>query len=118
MSSKIKNIILFSGIALALILVYAYFIKGDAGDEPLLSTTNNFPENTLTPETNPIVTTSQDFLTLLLSIKGIKLDDKIFSDPAFLSLRDSSIILTPDGNEGRPNPFAPIGSDVIIAPTQ
>ena len=57
--------------------------------------------------------TTQDFLTLLLSVKSISLDKDvaIFSDNAFIGLHDSSIILVPDGTEGRVNPFAPLGTD-------
>ena len=60
---------------------------------------------------------NQDFLSLLLNVKSIKLDSTIFDDPAFLSLYDSSITLTPDGTEGRVNPFAPLGADVVVAVT-
>lgn len=59
---------------------------------------------------------SKDFLTVLLSIKNINLDDSIFSNVAFMNLKDSTILLVPDGNEGRPNPFAPIGTDNNIVP--
>ena len=31
-------------------------------------------------------------------------------------MTDSSITLEPDGNEGRPNPFAPLGQDITPAP--
>ena len=64
------------------------------------------------PDANSLI--AKDFLNLLLNVKNIKLDDSIFADNAFNSLRDSSIVLTPDGNEGRPNPFAPLGSENII----
>ena len=47
------------------------------------------------------------------TVKNIKLNDAIFSDVTFNSLRDSSITLTPDGNEGRPNPFAQFGNENI-----
>jgi hypothetical protein len=60
---------------------------------------------------------AKDFFALLLNVKNIKLDDAILSDPAFLSLRDSSIVLVPDGNEGRPNPFAKFGNDAVVIPT-
>ena len=65
------------------------------------------------PQDSPV---NQDFLTILLNVKNVKLDDSIFSDPAFNSLRDSSIVLVPDNTEGRPNPFAPIGFEKIAAP--
>ena len=44
---------------------------------------------------------------VLLDLRAIRLDGQIFSDPAFQSLRDSSvdIVLEPIG---RVNPFAPL----------
>ena len=55
--------------------------------------------------------TTQDFLSTLLSVNNIKLDTTILSDPAFISLHDSTVLLTPDPNPGRPNPFAQFGDD-------
>ncbi len=50
-------------------------------------------------------------LATLSSIKSITLEDKIFTSNAFQSLVDGTVPLVKDGNEGRPNPFAPIGND-------
>jgi hypothetical protein len=113
MSDKLKNIILFAGILLVLGLGYAFF-SGNKDEAPLVATDylDTDPASTATPGS----LLASDFLPILLSIRGIHLDTSIFNDPAFLSLRDSSIELVPDGNEGRPNPFAPIGSDVVAAP--
>lgn len=118
---KIKNIIIFVIIAAIFVSVYVYFIKGSPDDAPTLVSSS---ENTVLPVSpsagtsatgsNPLIT--QDFLNLLLNVKTIKLNDAIFSDDAFIGLRDSSIILTPDGNEGRVNPFAPLGRDTVVAP--
>ena len=116
MNFNIKNAILFAGIALALILIYVFFIKGEPDEANLVSspTADSSPQNDDTlNKTSP---DTDAFLGVLLSIKNIKLDDSIFLNTAFLALRDSSIILTPDGNEGRPNPFAPIGSDAVEIP--
>ncbi len=117
-----KNIIIFITIGAAFVLVYFFFIKKDPVTPGLVSTT--------TLPLSPAGTTggvgataaesaaSKDFLTLLLSIRGIRLDDSILSDKAFKSLDGThSITLIPDGNEGRPNPFAPFGSDVVQTPT-
>ncbi len=110
--AKIKNIIIFGVIAIALILVYIFFIKPSPDTANLVSSTSS----ATTPDTNVVSQNSavaQDLLSLLLSVKSIRLDDSIFSDKAFTSLHDSSILLTSPGNEGRPNPFAPIGFDAL-----
>lgn len=114
MTPTIRNIILFGGIGLALVFLYFTFVKKEPEAETSLvvSPATNAPYAPITatqPGSAPAVTS--EFLSLLLNIKSIKLDDSIFKDPAFTVLRDSSIILIQDTPEGRPNPFAPIGSD-------
>jgi hypothetical protein len=117
MASKIKNIILFTVIAAALILAYVFFFKKAPEQAPLVSSSG--------VPVLPAVSSDQtseigrDFLSVLLNVKNIRLNDSIFSDSAFLSLHDSSILLIPTANEteGRPNPFAPIGSDITATVT-
>lgn len=124
MISKIRNIIIFVTIAAVLVLVYLYFVKSPATQSNLVSSNStslpniNGSTNQATNSTSNITTVeAKDFLALLLNVKNIKLDDAIFTSTAFMSLRDSSITLVPDGNEGRPNPFAPFGNDVApVAP--
>ncbi|MBI3305656.1 hypothetical protein HYZ82_00805 [Candidatus Nomurabacteria bacterium] len=107
--NKIKNIIIFLGIGAVIFLAYYFFIKEDPETENLVSVT--VPLST-TPA-NGGGAGENDFLTLLLSVKSIQLNDAIFSDDAFLGLDDSNgIILIGDGSEGRPNPFAPFGAEV------
>lgn len=55
-------------------------------------------------------TSSNEFSSSLSTIKGISIDTSIFTNPAYLALRDYPVAL---GTEvvGRSNPFAPIGSD-------
>jgi hypothetical protein len=120
---KIKNIIIFIAIALVIFLIYVFFIKPSPEQPSLVSSGANdtlpnmdgSPSNVNTSNTNSEI--AKDFLVIFSNIKDIKLNDAIFSDPSFISLHDSSIILTPDGTEGRPNPFAPFGNDVIPVPT-
>lgn len=116
---KIKNIIIFTAIAVIFILIYVFFIKPSPEEANLVLSPSsatlpdiNSPSTNINPQTTPLF--AKDFLSLLLNVKNIKLDDSILSDPAFVNLRDSSIVLEPDGNEGRPNPFAPFGDDVDI----
>lgn len=119
MNPKLKNIILFIGILGALILAYLFLFANKKEEPPLISSTSGVSgvsEGDNTAASAPLPAAAGEFLSILLSVRSIKLDDSIFSDPAFLSLRDSSIELVPDGSEGRPNPFAPIGSDVADVP--
>lgn len=117
---KIRNIIIFIVIVIALILGYIFFIKPSSSDQAnLVSTTASGVSTSTTGTINANATSavSGDFLALLLNVKTIKLDDAIFSDSAFSSLHDSSITLTPDGTEGRPNPFAQFGNDSVSVAT-
>ena len=117
---KIRNIIIFAAIAVVFILLYVFFIKPAPQQADLVSST--LPSVGTTSASVPAPSSgnslnTQDFLTLLLNVNNIKLDDTIFSDPAFAGLHDSSIVLTPDGTQGRPNPFAQFGSDTPPATT-
>ncbi len=58
-----------------------------------------------------------DILSLVEKLKMITIDSSIFSSALFASLRDSSAPLTPE-IQGRPNPFAVIGSDVSSGSVQ
>src|SRR3989344_2490379 len=111
--AKTKNIIILAIIAAVLILVYVFFVRTSSDTAALIFSSSGSAVSDVMEGGNSSI--NRDFLTLLLSVKNIKLDDTIFSDEAFSSLRDSSIILTPSGNEGRPNPFAPLGTDIITS---
>ena len=119
MKAKIKNLIIFVVIGALMLGAYFFFIK-KAPEEPNLATSESSPTTTATTggvSSGTLDTQlSKDFLSVLLSIKSISLDDSIFADVAFQSLKDSTIVLLPDGSEGRPNPFAPIGTDINIVP--
>lgn len=114
MSNKLKNLI-FILVGLALILVYVLFFKKDNTNDQALTvnTTNNIGNVEINKvENNPIdEKLSSEILATLSSIKSITLEDKIFTSNAFQSLVDGTVPLVKDGNEGRPNPFAPIGND-------
>src|SRR3990167_8603806 len=108
---KIRNIIIFIVIGVALVLVYIFFIKpSDQSETPsLVSSSSSAVTNTAVLADNSAV--AQEFLTLHLSVRSIKLNDAIFSDKAFDALLETPVDLVQDGTEGRPNPFAPLGSD-------
>ncbi len=56
-----------------------------------------------------------EFVDTLLNLQVLKLDGDIFNASTFTKLQDFSITLVQLGNQGRPNPFAPIGTD--LSPT-
>ena len=116
---KIRNILIFIAIIAVLVLIYVFFIKPSSSDQASLVSTpaGTMPTSAGAMNANGTSLGTQDFLTLLLNVKSIKLDDSIFSDPAFLGLHDSSITLVPDTIIGRPNPFAQFGATPAAAPT-
>ena len=110
---------LFILVALVLIgggvIAYSSFGKAEPtkGASPLQSSNNgaSAPATTTTASTE----VSNQFLRLLLSINSISISNELFAKPAYLALVDFSTRLESDGNEGRPNPFAPIGADQTVA---
>lgn len=117
MNPKIKNAIIFIIIGGALFASYYFFIKAKP-EEANLTTSSGEPidANSTSPDGVDALPTAdseiaKELLVVLLNVKNITLDDAILSDPAFKNLVDSTVTLIPDKNEGRPNPFAPIGSD-------
>ncbi len=55
-------------------------------------------------------TASRDILALVDKMRRISIDSSVFSSPLFTKLIDFSAVTTPEV-KGRPNPFAPIGTD-------
>lgn len=93
-----KNMPIVLGILVVFggLVVYLNFFAGGSS-EALLATTE--PES-------PI---SQELLVTLSNLHTIKLDNTIFSDPAFQSLTSFGVELPPEA-VGRRNPFLPVGS--------
>ncbi len=118
----IRNTIIFLSLAAIFAAIYFFYIKPSSDTPALTSSTTSSssassPLGTSSTQTGTNGNVAQDFLNLLLSVKSIKLNDAIFSDAAFATLDGShSIILTPDGTEGRPNPFAPFSADTVPTP--
>jgi hypothetical protein len=114
MSSTIKNALIFLSIGLVLILVYVFFIRQPATQEGLVTIpVDSLKPSPVLPSSTPI---DEDFLPLLLSVKSMTLSDAIFKNKAFERLVDVSVDLTPDGTEGRANPFALFSADETYAP--
>ena len=118
MNPKVKNILIFVGILVVVVVAYKLIFKSTPAT-PAKTTTASLPVTSTTGSTTATGTTQtapkpvvgQEFLSMLLSVKTIRIDDSIFTSSAFESLSDSSIQLVSEDNQGRENPFAPIGSD-------
>jgi len=67
--------------------------------------TSNTPGGALTP--GPVDKDTQQILEILLALRSVKLDDAIFSNNSFISLKDFSTKIIPEP-VGRPDPFAPL----------
>lgn len=89
-----KKTIIFIIVILALGLVYFYFAGGEAPAATLLTGVGG----------GGVGATE---LSLLNQMKSLQIDTGFFKDPAYQSLVDYSVAITPQ-NVGRPNPFAPL----------
>ena len=72
------------------------------------------PETTGTLSSTEIA--GQDILTLVAKLKKISIDQTFFTNPLFKNLRDLTQSVFPEA-QGRPNPFAAIGSDSFASVT-
>lgn len=123
MNKTLKKIIIVL-VVLVIIGIGASFFAGDktSNQNPLQSIvsggtgailTQNATTNQNFANTEEI---NREFIATLLNLQAIKLNDDIFSQPAFTVLVDNSVRLNQPGNHGRPNPFAPIGLDPVASP--
>ena len=109
--SNTTKVVLVAVVIIA-ILGFGYWYSTSNSGQP-----SNSPLQTSTSTTGSTGLSSNDasisdtFLSLLLNMRTIKLDQTIFSDPGFLALQDFSTTIAPDTDPGRVNPFAPIGTD-------
>ncbi len=106
--------------AVGVLSLGAYFLIGNKAEgqaDPLLTSevTNKavgIPD--LSTNTDQTV---QLILSNINDLDQIKLNVLIFEKPEFLALKDISQELPPPTDIGRPNPFAPIGTDVGVIST-
>lgn len=52
----------------------------------------------------------QDIVNLTQKLQNSSIDQSIFTSALFMSMKDFTVSILPE-EKGRPNPFAPIGSD-------
>jgi hypothetical protein len=79
-----------------------------------LTKTDN-TENYLTADVQTTDSTDAKYIyNILQQMAQVTLDDSIFSNTTFQSLKDNTVSFTPQLS-GRNNPFAPIGTDSNIS---
>ncbi len=113
MKSKIGKILLFVLILAVLLGAYTFlFPKKTAvpSGTTLGSTTGAAPIAGNTQSQSSQI--GREFLTTLLNLKSITLDESIFGSAAFTDLQDFTNPVAKTDPQGRPNPFAPIGVDI------
>ncbi len=100
LKSNIKNIIFLTIFLVASFYLYSYFFSKETETEISGSLSVTTPEGVSR-------TVGGDLLVILSDLRTMKLDDSIFSDPLFRSLKNFRVELSSEP-VGRDNPFAPI----------
>lgn len=127
MHTKYNKFLIISFVIVSILGVYSYLhndiIKSEAAvDDGSLTSSLD------TTGTVPVATTSSNqlaedtaFLSQLISLTNIKVDDSLFTDKAFGLLKDNNIKLEPVPY-GRTNPFSPteasIASNTFVSPVK
>ena len=97
---------LIAATVLAIISLAGYFYTArDRTDDSLLTGVSATEGNAI----------DGDLLRTLGKLKKLKLDDSIFEDKSWQSLRDFGRTLSPEPR-GRANPFAPLTSSAAVMP--
>jgi len=99
-----KNAVIIISIVVILLVAYMYFNQSSAPSASYLVSNN--------PSTDSA--DAKYIYNILQQMAKVTLNDSIFSDPVFQSLKDNTVSF-PAQAAGRSNPFAPVGS--ISAPT-
>lgn len=107
-----KKLLIVIIIVIAGGIAYKVFFAGPASNAPTSPLTSSGVAGTSAPLTGQDDEIGKQFLQTLLSLKTISLNDEIFSKPGFKNLKDYTTELLQTDPKGRPNPFAPIGTDV------
>jgi hypothetical protein len=120
MSKKIKIFVIVVLILAGIIFAVSFFSgekipANNNNDSPISSTTGIVPLPGIDNSKTKI--SSDEFSSLLSSIKSITIDTKLFENPAYKMLRDFPVTLGSDVI-GRSNPFIPIGNDTRDSSTQ
>ncbi len=108
-SKQVKKILIGLAVVALAILGIAYGGRGSTSQESTGLTSSRVDG----PIEEGVVAQSNDeFLSMLLNVRNITIDTSLFKNEAFLYLKDHPIVLGTD-TIGRPNPFAPVGTDPL-----
>jgi hypothetical protein len=118
MKKGLKTILIVVGVLVIAIVIYSVLSGGGEEQSTGLVSTNSSQPVTIQNQQVSGFEVGQEFVSLLLSLRGISLDTNLFQDPAFQSLDDKTVLFQDPGGEGRPNPFAPIGVDETPEPVE
>lgn len=115
MKSKFSTILIVVILLVVGLLIYFFVIRGDkapAAETGLVSANTGTAQGLQnTNTTTGTSTTGSAVVQILRNLSSIQLDDSVFRNPAFAYLVDMTLQLPPATNQGRRNPFAPIGSE-------
>ena len=99
------------------VLAYFFLHKSTpTSTTPGLVSTNTGTTSTV-PTASASGSTGDQVVSLLRNLSVIQLDDSVLQNPSFALLQDLSIQLPPITNQGRRNPFAPVGTDTTTTAT-
>lgn len=109
MNKNVKKLLIILGILIiiAIAVVVIPKLQDSAQTQTPLVSKGALNVNSINSAPDP----SQQFVSLLQSIKTISLDPSIIQSKAFQKLVNYGSVLPTDAPAGRPNPFAPVGQD-------
>ncbi len=100
---KHKTKVSIFAIVLIVFFLYSAFLKPDPQRGSVVS-------NQVISEDS--LSSGMDIISLLKDLRSIKLNGDLFDSDAFVGLVDFSLPVAQEP-QGRPNPFAPVGSDPV-----
>lgn len=110
-----NKFLIVCSIALLIVGVYSYFSHGlhseAANTGGSLVSSNGASASSVNFSTDQKIALDTAFLSSLVSLNRIKIDNSLFSNVSFKLLHDNTVNLE-QGNLGRTNPFAPIDATV------
>ncbi len=102
-------------VVVLLFIGYGVFMTDGNSEDPSNALTRQ-NSTAASASSEPGNTAAREFVTQLLAIQNIHFKSDIFSDPAYLYLRDFGKEITKQ-DVGRSNPFLPIGQESGTPPT-